>query len=404
MDDRFADWYRTVDPALRTETLENRWGVIEALAERAYLDLALDLVRLYTGAPQRGVTSATGFVGEFKKADATLPIRGNDELVRVLAGATLSAILDENDAISDATALALVSARFAGHGPATTNADLEEDADHHLVTRSRMVRSPDRETTARKVSALATRVKKVEVPVLPELGQMPNAQHFQQYNAAAENIQAYAAEMGKCLVKLRDLIAGIAKGEGTFSSTGGLEQFPEWNAAQEELNILWWLYGESSRDLGAPAADLEIEGFVLVAGKELADLTTLVPGILSAEAMMRRALRATGGALDTPIGLHALVDALPADWRRGVVEAADAPRVDLGRIAPLHLALRRSVADGEGWLPAFIGAVGLAEEPQLLPVAAARQTYTERLLGRALLAAAAAPRSNWTLGEELTGE
>ena len=341
MDDRFADWYRTVDPALSTETLENRWSVIETLAERAYLNLALDLVRLYGGASQRDVPSAAGFVSEFKKADATLPIRGNDELVRMLAGATLAAILNHPDAVSDATALALVAARFAGNGPEATNADLEEDADLHLVTRSRNARSLGSENTTRDASTVAARVKKLQIPELKALGQMGSMHNFQEYNTSATRIEAYAAEMGKMLLRLRDLVVELAKGEDAMSGAGRLEQFPEWNAAQEELNILWWLYGESSRDLGTPAADLNLEVFSLVAGKELADLTTLLPGILSAEAMVRRALRATRGALETAIGLNAMVDALPADWRRATVDAADAPPVTLGPMAPLQLALRR---------------------------------------------------------------
>lgn len=404
MDDRFADWYRAVDPALRPETLENRWSVVETVAERAYVDLTLDLVRLYAGTQQRDVHSAAGFVSEFKKADVTLPIRGNDELVRVLAGATLAAILNRQDAVSDATALALVSARFAGCGTEAANADVEEDADRYLVSRSRSARSPNRENTARKGTALATRVKKIEIPALPTLGQMTSYQYFQEYNEAAEHIQAYAAEMGKTLLKLRDLVAEVSKGEAADSGGTALGQFPEWNAAQEELNILWWLYGESSRDLATPASSLDIEGFTLIAGKELADLTTLLPGILSAEVMVRRALRATGGALDTAIGLRAIIDSVPADWRRAITAAADAPPATLGRIAPLHLALRRSIADGDGWLPAFIGAAGLPVEPQLLPTLAAQQMYTERLLGRALLTAAAEPRSKWTLGEEIERE
>jgi hypothetical protein len=402
VDDRFADWCRIVDPNPRADTLATRWNVIEALSERAYVALVLDLVRLYTGARQRDVPSAAPFVAEFKKADPTLPIKGNDELVRILAGATLAAVITDRDAVADSTALALVSARFAGHGGTPVNPDLEEDTDRYLIVRSRQARSPD--SQVRKGTPVASRIKKIVIPDLAKLGQMASVHHYEEYNTAATSIQAYAGDMTKVLGKLRDLIAEAVADDAVLPSANGLEQLPEWKSTKEELNILWWLYGESSRDLELPTANLSVDTFTLPAGKELADLTTLLPGILSADAMLRRALRGTGGALDAPVGLHALVDAPGSDWCRATVEATDAPPTSLGTLAPLHLALRRSVSDGHGWLPAFLGALGLADEPHLLPVAAAHQIYTERLLGRALLPAAAAPRSKWTLGEELTSD
>lgn len=383
MDERFADWYRISDPDPRSETLVNRWAVIEKQAKAAGVILALDLVRLFTGTRQSEVASATDFVAAFKAADPALPMRENDKLIQVLAGATLSQALEYEDPVADAAALALRSVQFAGYGRSGAFPDLMEDVEVYLVRRARDVRAEEEEDKS-SASKLAKQLENIAFPKLDELSRIASYQHYAQANEAFGQIESHAAKVAASFAALRSAMAQLAKDVAALAGGGALRKSREWRASREELNILWWLFGESSRDLELPASTVTIDAFAIIAGKELADLTTHVPGVVAAEAMLHRALRATGGMLSTPLSLKSAVEATSEDWRRGFVASADAAPDHLRELAPVHFAVRRSLEDGNAWPATFRRALGLKRDPKISAVELANQIYTERLLARAI--------------------
>ena len=64
--------------------------------------------------------------------------------------------------------------------------------------------------------------------------------------------------------------------ENTEAEAGNLERVLAVTA--EETNILWWIFGGRSRDTHEAFEEIADEVIPFVAAKELADLTTLLPG------------------------------------------------------------------------------------------------------------------------------
>ena len=52
---------------------------------------------------------------------------------------------------------------------------------------------------------------------------------------------------------------------------------------QEESDILWWLFGEYSRDLEQHISELSLSASCIIVGKELADLILVFPGPIPAK-------------------------------------------------------------------------------------------------------------------------
>ncbi len=74
-----------------------------------------------------------------------------------------------------------------------------------------------------------------------------------------------------------DLDAVVKQLEGdTQAEASNLERVLAVTA--EETNILWWIFGGRSRDTNTPFGEIADEAIPFVAAKELADLTTLLPG------------------------------------------------------------------------------------------------------------------------------
>ena len=65
----------------------------------------------------------------------------------------------------------------------------------------------------------------------------------------------------------------------------------ELTIVSEETNMLWWLISEYSRDRGASWMTVGPFATPIIAGKELADLTRVIPGPVAAAAFLDRIIR-----------------------------------------------------------------------------------------------------------------
>lgn len=82
----------------------------------------------------------------------------------------------------------------------------------------------------------------------------------------------------------------------------------------EETNILWWIFGGRSRDTNNAFGEIGDEVIPFVAAKELADLTTLLPGPVAVGAFADRACRTDRAKMPPMITLSAAIKKLPAGF------------------------------------------------------------------------------------------
>jgi hypothetical protein len=155
----------------------------------------------------------------------------------------------------------------------------------------------------------------------------------------------------------------------------------------EELDILWWLFSGLSRDTKVPWRRVDPAAVAIIAGKELGDLTAIIPGPLAAVDFLDRALLSAGEKALSPATLQAAINGTPREWRTRL--AKESAPADVEDLRPIHLALKKSLETdkADDWLPAAAKATGLRLTDVSEPLATAQQTYAERLLVRAYEAA-----------------
>lgn len=147
----------------------------------------------------------------------------------------------------------------------------------------------------------------------------------------------------------------------------------------EEANMLWWLISEHSRDQKEPWKIVGALATPVLAGKELADLTRVIPGPVAAAAFLDRIIRISDTAKSPKaIKIKNAIEKTPRGWREQFNP------VGLEDLAPISNAIKLSltVADGDDWSPVFEKGTALEASSEMLPNVLAYQVFLERLMAR----------------------
>lgn len=248
------------------------------------------------------------FRSGFREADETFPLHGNEAEMGVLASATLIHLLGRNrDDAGNAEILAAVGCVAADLGGLRRKQCINPELIKHAYAYLR--------------SAATTRADWKPMDTVEE----PTP------------------------VQLKQMLAVVA----------------------EESNILWWLFGQCSRDSGKPFSSFPVHSLALVAGKELSDLTRVAPGSGSIAAILSRALSEGKGKADTEIELDELARVAPSHWD---VSPTTLPDGWLS-IAPMRSVVRAS-REGIGG-PQTRAQLGLKKGVKLNAANVALQIYWE---------------------------
>ena len=119
----------------------------------------------------------------------------------------------------------------------------------------------------------------------------------------------------------------------------------------------------------------------VIAGKELADLTRVIPGPVAAAAFLDRIVRLSDSAKTSKaIKVKDAIDKTPREWR----EQYQFKTGGFEDLAPVSNAIKLSltVSDGDDWSAAFEKSTAFEASSKLLPNALAYQIFLERLLVR----------------------
>jgi hypothetical protein len=350
MHPNFSDWYRLAVVEPRGDTLELRWSAIEALVENLEVEGALNLARVFHGSRSVDAAFLDGFRTAFHSKDSAFRMRDNWVELRVLAGGALSHVLGRDSSyLRDAVALATVCGDYCGARPNRELGEIIDLARHALDSEA---------VKARRAGELIGKPAKIELTTSKAIRFDP-AGLAQTFPAFAEEIETAFNALKKAQAVLR-----------------------------EESNIVWWLFGEYSRDLKKPMNKIGAAPACLHIAKELADLTEDVPGPLSTLAFLDRMLRAGRPKLAKEVTLINAVNQSDRAWREEWGKSAPG----LNDLSPIRFAVTKSLeTDGrDQWIPAFEKATGLVASQPVSPLLLARQAYDEGLLAKAIALAKAA--------------
>jgi hypothetical protein len=345
----FADWYRTAGIEPDAATLPKRWkGAADFEVSGSE---TIELARLFFSLGEPGKKFLDAFRASLQKADQAVPMKGNEHELRVLAGAALVDTIERAEqALADLAALSLVVGPMQNKRPAPPVPEIPEIAARYLSSRGA-------ERQSRNGSAI------------PEFdSKLIDTFAAQAATNSVTNLTAPLQKLGSEVKRLYETVSDLQQ---------------KTRLQGEETNMLWWLFGEHSRDLHQRFSSLPVSTVCIVAGKELADLTIVIPGPPAAIAFLDRAVRSSKDKLPDSISLRDAINNTPDDWRTQT--AKNIWSESLADLMPVINGTKISLSVGkdEDWGPAFRHATGIDANITLTPNTLAYQTYLEVLLSRA---------------------
>lgn len=328
MHKNFSDWYRAarIEPVAKTIPL--RWAGVERF-EPGKQDV-VTLTKFFFGLERPSEAFLEAFRQPFQAEDVTFPMQKNDEELKVLAGANLVDVIMRGDSeFAMLAALCLVSASFQNLRKNANVPDILGIAATHLNDQT---------------------IKRANAP------------------QEASSLGIDLEEEGEAFIQLAGEFAKIRQ---------------ELAVVSEESNMLWWLFSETSRDLAKQWVNMTPPAVAIVAGKELADLTLLLPGPRAALAFLGRITRLSRAKLPNTVMIKDAVDDTELDWRQKHV--GDSSDSELDNVIPLRAAIKKSIGspDKETWVPAFTRQTGVTAGAKLPPAEVGYQMFIEGLLLKA---------------------
>jgi len=346
----FADRYAEAGISPAAAIIAMRQASTARISKDIAKPRVLDLVSTYYGL--EGV-DLTWFRDEFANEDGSFSLVNNARECAVLAGAILAGLV----AAGNATAiLAIIAGSMDGKRVPQETPGLVAEA---------RVAHVQRAISNRQARSIEAKIKPVATPKLSE-----------ELQALQPDPTAIAAMLGKVRLEEQEAIKSLA----TQISNSLSPLVWQMRLMREETQILWWLFGESSRTLNKPFRSFTAPQAAILAGLELGELTNLTTlGPVAAPAMLERVIQlAPAGAIGATIAN--VIDGFEASDLAKLEPPAEALPP---RICPLMTAITKASDVGQGsWHAAFAKATGVDARTEMSSVALACQIYTEHLFGQ----------------------
>ena len=326
-----SEWYRAagIEP---TDALPKRWAAI--VAYNPDPPAVVTLARRFYGLGKPSDLALDEFQAKIQEADPPFKISDNENEFSVLSGAKLIEIIESGGGgIVDLAALALHSGAGANLRPS------------------------------------------VRVKAIPE-----RAARFVNDKTAHRSV-ANEADAGAS----DPLLDGLAAGDEPLPLLGTRlrEMQRQLDLVREESNMLWWLFGNFSRDEKKHWSSIAFPAVPIIAAKELADLTTVIPGPVSTGAFLERVIQTAKAKPPATVSIKDAINALSLEWRERYTNANCPAGVD--RLMPITAGMKLSLTapENDEWLPALTKGTGVASNAKSSPSTLSYQTFLEAMLCKA---------------------
>lgn len=349
----FVRWYRTVSMDENRERLEARFNGVQALIRAATYKDVKALIKIAFSTKQRPSTEFLERCSSFfKKHDDLFDARDGEKELQVLAASALALLLEQSSSLSALTGLSVKTTACGGARSPDLPMDLPGLAEQALAKDAEKRRErPD--VNANKL--VAAKIADIEAPKT----KMTASFSHETVNACIDVISE----------NLKKSMSAIIQQSNT-----ALAQLSNYIKVQdEELELLWWIFGERSIDLDKPFKDIPVEPRALVLAKEMADNTCFLPGPLSAKALLSRT-----GISQKKTKLTTAVSACETSWLESLKLPEDVNPV----VLPIHFAIARRLEtnDEGGWIAGWSGATAISDSYGLSSLDLSLLFYSEQLI------------------------
>lgn len=352
--DEFPSWYRPVAFNPDPELIQHRWAGVCAIVKEVTMEDVEAMIRVAFRSRQHAdAKSLERIRHHFKQADESFQMNGNDRELEILCGAILAQLCQKCN--PPGAALAVTTTAVEGGRRPHLPFDLVAMAEDNIR------RAADRARQRPDLSKLSTPTKRKI-----DLGQ--SAQKYRD----EQNVEGFTKAFSSAAEVLDAALAKIR--EEISIAVGAADRFIR--IQDEELQMLWWLVGGQSFDLGYAFSAIPAGAQPLVFGKELANMTGPLPGPVNISALLLRA----GVGDSSEMTIVSAVNACDEIWL-GKIGAAQAPSAVT---LPIHFAISRKLETGdqESWVAGWAAAAEIDPEQRLSPIAIGRLFYRERLLAK----------------------
>jgi hypothetical protein len=325
------EWYRSagIEP---TDALPKRWSAIVAYNPDA--PAVVKLARRFYGLGKASDLALDEFQAEIQKADPSFQTSDNENEFSLLSGAKLIEIIEaSSDGIADLAALTLHSGAGANLRPAPRVRAIPERAARYV-----------NDKTAHR--ALVNEADDVSSDPL------------------LEGLSGGSEPLPLLATRLREMQRQL-------------------DLVREESNMLWWLFGNSSRDEKKHWSSIAFPSVPIIAAKELADLTTVIPGPIASRAFLERVIQTAKTKPPATISIADAINALSPEWRERYTNANCPAGIDTLMPITTGMKLSLTAPENNDWLPALTRGTLIPSNAKTSPSTLAYQTFLEAMLGKA---------------------
>jgi hypothetical protein len=348
----FSQWYKTVDLEGDSNRIQNRLKGTTQLtesAERQDIEALLRCIYRIKGTVQ---PDKMPYIREiYQKIDTTFGEDKNDREMEILCGATLALLCEKSDELATTAALSILAANVEGGRTYDLPMKLTELAYSCLgrVAEDKRQR-PDLSNMRINSYKLDLTSAKTKLQSAVDVTTLPTA------------LDEIAREMQKCLG------ASVADSYKAFQAVSDFAKVQD-----EELQMLWWIFGSRSLERKKPFKDLQREEAPLVLGKELADNTVIQPGRPnSIENLLAKA-----GLDEIKFSIPTAVNGCDLVWLQKLEIPVGHPLS-----APISYAIQRRLETGDtqGWITGWSATTGISESHEMSRLSMGLLFYYESLL------------------------
>ena len=342
-------------PALITQRIDAAAVVLPMV----HTSRAITLVRLAFSLPVDSQDIAW-FFGPFRDKDPTFAPDAKDREVSLLASSVLDAVMRDQHKAALPAALGYVCCSVGGLRGIDSAEDLSDLATTTMQQEQQRSAPSLSQLKGLQRSALPSSAKSVRVA---------GAQN--DVNMLAKAVaDAFTATLKPLHANDKTLLAAVNGLSGYVSRLN------------EQMQQQWWVFSGWSNGCAKPFRELVLAESALRAGIELAQLTELPAGPLSAPALLDAVLTRAGHDPEKMVEMGATVEAAAVQWRTEWALAIVGTPVELLCPVTLAAALAAASDDQADWKQRFYRESGLRATAALPSRALAAQVYRERLLLR----------------------
>jgi hypothetical protein len=353
MREEFPRWYRPVGMGDNREQLEARWKGVVGLVENADAERIETMIAIALRTKPRPQAAHVASLRQtFKDADDLFYMDGNDRELEVLCGTALATLFEGDDDTAVCAALFSTTASCGGVRSAEFPLDLMGAAEAALARISDARRTrPDLDG---KMTVAAPKINMDEA-----------------YAALKQNWTAEGAVSALTTLSDQNNNAVLRLSQRVNSALRAAHDFAK--IQDEELQMLWWLFGNRSMKMDRPFQDIPAEAQTFLLAAELADITKFLPGPQSIKPILSRAGLKERSKYSVPAAVNACEGSLLAP----LIDGMEPSQIT----QPLHFAIKRKLETGDetSWISAWSNITGIDAGFSLPAIELGNLFYRERL-------------------------